>query len=269
VDLSAAADTLYALSPRDFTARRNELADQAKRDGDTSDAATIRGWRKPTVSAWLVNRLAAEQSEDLAALVDLGERLRSAQQSLDGAELRDLSRQRQQSMRDLLVQARQLAKTAGQAMSDSVDREIQATLQVALTDPDAALAVQTGHLATPLEAGGFGPVDITGALAVPLAPRPAALDVKAAQRDAEAVVRSVERRLLEARKALDVATARQEAQQERLAEREHTLAIARSDLESAQASAREAHQRHDRLEAELAEAQERLVAARPAGSTDA
>lgn len=265
MDLTAAADELYVLAPRDFTARRNALADQAKRDGESADAATVRAWRKPTVSAWLVNRLAHEKSDDLRSLVELGERLRTAQQSLDGNELRELSRERQQAMRALAGHARRIAQDAGQAMSDAVDREVQGTLQVALTEADAALAVQTGHLAAPLEAGGFGPVDITAALAVPLSPsrtrgtRSAAPDDGRATLDAQAAVDAVGRRLAEARKAVDVTAAREAAQQERLAEREHALAVARSDLATAQAAAAEAQDRHDRLEGELADARQRLA----------
>ena len=92
--LAAVAEELYGGTPADFTARRTLRADEAKRSGDPESAATIRSWRKPSVSAWLVNQLARSRPDDLDALVELGDELRAAQAAMDGGRLRALSKQR-------------------------------------------------------------------------------------------------------------------------------------------------------------------------------
>ena len=55
--LSAAAADLYSADPENFTARRKELAAQARRAGDAEAAKSIAALGKPTKSAWLVNKL--------------------------------------------------------------------------------------------------------------------------------------------------------------------------------------------------------------------
>src|SRR6516164_7323209 len=85
-DLASAAEELYALSPGDFTAARDERAAQARAAGDRDLAQAIGGLRRPVVSAWLVNQLAREAGDQVAELVALGESLRQAQQDLAGSE---------------------------------------------------------------------------------------------------------------------------------------------------------------------------------------
>jgi len=50
-DLAAAAEELYALSPGDFTAARDEKVAQARTAGDRDLARAIGALRRPVVSA--------------------------------------------------------------------------------------------------------------------------------------------------------------------------------------------------------------------------
>jgi hypothetical protein len=155
-DLASAAEELYALSPGDFTAARDERAAQARADGDRDLAQAIGGLRRPVVSAWLVNQLAREAKDQVAELVALGESLRQAQQDLAGERVRELSAQRRTLVAGLVAEAKRIAARDGRPAGLQVEREVDATLQAALADSGAAAAVQAGCLASSLSYAGLG-----------------------------------------------------------------------------------------------------------------
>ena len=94
--LQEVAAELYGLRPDRFTAARTAAALQARDAGDTSLAAEVKGLRRPTVAAYVVNLLARDRAELVEQVVSLGEALRAAQANLQGDALRELSRQRRQ-----------------------------------------------------------------------------------------------------------------------------------------------------------------------------
>lgn len=158
MDLAAATDQLYGLAPTEFVAARAALVSEARAAGDAPLAASIGKLRKPTVGAWLSNVLARREAAQLDQLVELGSMLRDAQDTLDGAQLRDLGRQRGQLVAALAGLARRHAAELGHPVSESAAREVEATLTAALSDPEAAEQVLGGSLVTSLEyvGGGFG-----------------------------------------------------------------------------------------------------------------
>ena len=93
------ADHLYALAPDEFTAARETAAKAARDEGERELADAVKKFRKPSISTWLVNVIA--RTDQLDDLLDLGAALREAQRTLDGAELRTMSRQRHQVIRSL------------------------------------------------------------------------------------------------------------------------------------------------------------------------
>jgi hypothetical protein len=155
-DLASAAEELYALSPGDFTAARDERAAAARAAGDRDLAQAIGGLRRPVVSAWLVNQLARESPDQVTELVALGESLRQAQQDLAGDRVRELSAQRRTLVAGLVAEAKRIAARDGRPAGLQVEREVDATLQAALADAGAAAAVQAGCLASPLSYAGLG-----------------------------------------------------------------------------------------------------------------
>ncbi len=167
VDLAQVADDLYGLDPADFTAARDERARQARAEGEKDLVDAIKKLRRPTVSASLVNRLVREAADQVDGLLDLGQSLREAQQSLAGDQLRSLSAQRRPVIHALAQEAKRLAAQSGRAVSDQVEREVEATLEAALADPAAAGAVRSGRLTTALGYAGFGGVDVADAVAIP------------------------------------------------------------------------------------------------------
>jgi hypothetical protein len=161
------ADELYALTPAQFTAARDERAREARQAGQRDDAAAIKKLARPTTSAWLVNQLSREAPGQLGRLVEVAEALEEAQRTLAGDRLRELSGQRRHVINDLLPQAADIASRAGQPASAVVMGEVRATLEAALADSAARAAVQAGRLTKPLAYAGLGEVDLTAALALP------------------------------------------------------------------------------------------------------
>ncbi len=154
------ADALYALAPEDFTAARDAAARQARADGDRAAATALKALRRPSVSAWLVNRLATDHRNRLEELLALGPALAEAQSAGHPDELRALGRQRR-----MLVEA--VADTAlkRRVSTAAVRSEVVATLEAALADPASADAVRSGRLVRALSYAGFGGVDLAGAVA--------------------------------------------------------------------------------------------------------
>jgi hypothetical protein len=149
------ARDLYALPPDEFVAARDEAVKQARASGDRQLAAAIAKLRRPTVGAWVLNRLARERPDLLDELVELGEALRSAQRDLRGEELRELTMQRRSVVSRLTREAARLAQR-GYGRGDLPLSEIEATLTAALADPDVADQVRAGLLAKPVAYAGFG-----------------------------------------------------------------------------------------------------------------
>lgn len=161
------ADELYALTPAEFTAARDERAREARQAGQREDAAAIKKLARPTTSAWLVNQLSREVPDQIGRLVELAGALEEAQRTLAGERLRELSGQRRHVINDLLPVATDIASRAGQQASATVMGEVRATLEAALADSAARAAVQSGRLTKPLAYAGLGEVDLAAALALP------------------------------------------------------------------------------------------------------
>lgn len=148
-DFDATADELYALPPEEFVERRDTAAREAKAD-DPETAKAIRALKKPSTAAWLLNQLVRANRDDVAGLLDLGAALRQAQSRLEGAQLRELSKQRRLAVNALVREARQLAARLGKPASESVAREVEQSLEAALSSAEAAQAVESGRLTTAL-----------------------------------------------------------------------------------------------------------------------
>ena len=135
--------------------RRAALAARARAAGDAAAAKKIAGLRKPTRSAWVLNQLARSAPAGASQLAELGAEFRAAQQSLDGAAIRELSVRRRKLIDSL---ARQAFTMAGeQAPSAALADEVTATLGAALADPQIAGQLQAGTLERAVRSDGLGP----------------------------------------------------------------------------------------------------------------
>lgn len=230
--LDEVANELYSLTPDEFTAARNERA-KALRADDAALATRIQALRKPSPAAWLANLLVRNRGAEVEQALTLGAQLREAQDELDRAGLATLTKQRRSLVAAL---ARSGAELAGKPVTAAVTEELAQTLQAAMSDAAAANALLTGRLVRSLQAVGFEPVDLDGAIAggPGSAPR-----VKAPPRDELA-----EKRLEHARRAA--------------AEAESRVASAGASLTAAEKEIAAVEKRRDHLETELAGLEERV-----------
>jgi hypothetical protein len=164
--LTIVAQDLYGLEPGDFTAARNARAQQLKPENPAL-AKLVAALKKPSPAAWVVNLLARENSEDVAALLGIGERMRAAQEQLQRDDLRRLGGERRSAITALTRAGADRAAERGHPPTGSVLSEVEQTLQAGTSDADAAAAVASGLLVKPLRAAGYEPVDLTDAVAVP------------------------------------------------------------------------------------------------------
>jgi hypothetical protein len=262
-EVGAVADELYGLPPGDFTAARDRAAAQARQAGDRELAATIKKLRRPTASAWSVNRLVREQGEEVARLLEVGAALRQAQANLDADELRRLTQEGQRLVSDLARHARQAAGNAGQALSESATRELEATLHAALADPGASDAVRSGRLTAPLHYSGFGLVDIAGAVATPVTSQPARVRPEPAPAS-EPALRDVEPALPDvelAREALHAAEAELTEATGQVEERQRRAEQARGQQEALRQRIRQLDEEREQLRVEEVSAGEQVRAA--------
>lgn len=268
--LAGVAEELYALSPGEFTAARDERVARARTSGNRDLARAIGALRRPVVSAWLVNQLAREAGDQVAELVALGESLRQAQQDLSGERLRELSVQRRRLVAALLAEARRLAERDGKPAGVQVEREVEATLQAALADSGAAAAVRAGCLAGPLSYAGLGVGDAAGAVSWQRAPArektPAgegAPQKAPAKEKAPARERASRRRGAETAAEREARLAAEEAErQARRAEAEAERRAAK--IAEAEQAVRRAADAVAAAEADLAEAEAQFTGARAA-----
>jgi hypothetical protein len=154
--LDEAAHELYGVAPSRFVAARDERVKAARARGDPELASELQQLRKPTAGAWLANLLVRERQEDVTRLLDLARALRDAQSRLAGAELRRLSLQRHELLAALGREGVELARAAGQRVTEAHVADLQHTLEAALADPDAAHALAEGRLTTALRYSGLG-----------------------------------------------------------------------------------------------------------------
>ncbi|MCD4849653.1 hypothetical protein LN996_02385 [Arthrobacter sp. AK01] len=165
MDLRDAAQELYAVVPRDFTAERTALVRKAKDDGAKDLAKEIGSLPKPAAGAWAINMLAVHKPEVIDGVVRFGVSLRNAQEEGDAESFRELGQQRQGHLAAAVHAAKDLAGELGAPLSAAAVTDMEQTLRAAMADAGAAAAVATGRLVRGLSGSGFESVDLTGAVA--------------------------------------------------------------------------------------------------------
>jgi hypothetical protein len=188
-------EDLYALPLSEFTAARNALAAELKQAGDAESATAVKVLKKPPVTAWAINQLVRAHSDDVAVLLDVGERLRRAQDAvMEGSEpaaLRTAMAERRELVTELARRAaKMLDKEGAKANRTHLDR-ISATLMNAAVDDDARESLRAGTLTGDVDAA----EDLGSAWSTAPPPdldkRPA-VEVRAARKQAERLAREAD-----------------------------------------------------------------------------
>jgi len=246
--LQDAINELYAVAPGEFVARRDALVGAAKQAGDQPAAKAIGDLRRPTQSARTVNCLVRSDPAVTSELADLAQQLRAAERALDGAAMRELSKERHRLIDDLVGRA--FATTGQTDPSAALRDEVTATLEAALADPDVAGQLETGTLLRAVRWSGFG----AGGPALTAVPARSSSPRKAAGK-------SPDRKRPSAEKQAD-GPARRAADREREQNRQRQLAEARDRLAVAKRDGARQKQRSDRLRREVETLRQRLDEAR-------
>lgn len=251
MSLSDVAVELYDLAPGEFVAARAERVAAAKAAGDRELAAAVAALRKPTVAAWTVNLLARAASDEVSALLELGDALRTAQRELSGVRLRTLTAQRGQVVNAMARRAAELAAERGRPVGEAVLREVGNTLTAALADPEVAEKVRLGTLASATSYEGFGPAGAE--LTVVAAPKATApkktgaqrISAKERQREADAERRrTAERRIAEAEAEFDTAESERDSAEKAAAAAAEALRDNAARIEELRAELAAAEERH-------------------------
>src|SRR5215212_3123509 len=245
---------LYGLPFGEFTAARNTLAKELKKQGDKEAAEEVASLPKPSVSAWAVNHLFTTDSERMEELLASGERARKALRSI-------LSGGDPGALRDAIQEARDLAnelrdRAAGAVTEESrkpgpaIVERIGTNLQSLAFSPAAEPVIERGWMDVDLPPVGF---EVLAGLQLAGLPKKAAKPPKPAPAPAKKpaapkVDRQAEQRERREREA-EAARERREKETARVQERQ------REKLDRAQAQREEAAGRADflRRKAEQAE----------------
>jgi hypothetical protein len=255
--LSEAAAELYSSDPDEFVERRGALVARAREAGQAPVAKQIAALRKPTRSAWVVNMLVRADPAAAAGLASLGEELRVAQGSLDGAAIRELSQRRRELIDSL---ARQAFTAAGiSAPPAAIRDEVTATLGAALADPQFAETLAAGALVRAVQAEGFGPV---GKPTLTLMKGGGEAGGGGAARAPRGKTAPAQPARPAAPSADEVRAERERRRRAAVAEAEQTAAEASQAAETATAAEHELEATVERLEEELADSRQALTDAR-------
>ncbi|WP_329055892.1 hypothetical protein OG738_19875 [Amycolatopsis sp. NBC_01488] len=246
MDFDTVAGELYGGDLAEFVSARNAAAKAAKAEGDAELAAKIRELRKPTTAAAIVNRLAREDPAELRELAELGDELRAAHTRLAGDDLRALTRRRGELVRRI---AHGLP-----SMSDTVSREVEATLEAVAADPGTAELAVAGRLTSVAHQD----TDQWFTLAATAAPPSTGKrSPKLVEKSEPAKPKKDRRREEEDRKERERARAERERLRKEAAELAKERAVAERDLVRTERAAEQATARVDDLRTRLAEAEER------------
>jgi hypothetical protein len=155
-DEESELDDLYAAPLDQFVKVRNEIAGRLKKDGDEAAAARVAALKKPSVSAWTVNRLARSGSLDLQRLIKAGEALELAQRrAMSGEDSSGFEEARRDEAAAISL-LRSAAKEVLRAASPAVLDRIVSTLRAGVATPEGRTLLKQGRLTDDLEPTGFG-----------------------------------------------------------------------------------------------------------------
>jgi len=241
--LVAVADGLYGVPADAFTDARNAAA---RDTGDKELSRRTKALRKPSTAAWAVNLLVRREAGQIDQVLALGASLREAAESMQGEELRALTRQRRQLTSALATTARSLAREVDVRLSQAVVDQVEGVLNAAMLDPVAADVVRSGLLVKAFTSTGVSQVDVDAVVAVPAAIGSRATPVERPKPELRVVPEDDELKRARAQDAVDQAAAQVDAARGEADEAARALA----DLEARRL---QVHEEIDELRRQLAD----------------
>ena len=246
-DVTEVEDRLYGADLDEFVKERAAAVKELRSEGRRDDAAVVAKLAKPSVAAWIVNRVAHDEPGLMNDLLDAGARVRDVQLGAgSAADLRTAAEQQEAALRAVMRKAEKAAAARGSSTPATLEK-VRETLRAGALDADLAEQVRRGVLVREQRAVGF-PLGVSVpaerrrpavAKRVPKERRPAA---KPKPRD-EVAAKRVQR-----------ATAAAEAARDDLASAEDDLSRAREAFEALTAEVESAHRAVTAAERQAADA---------------
>ena len=148
-------DRLYGADLDAFVRERTAAAKELRGEGKRAEAAAAAKLAKPSVAAWIVNRVARDTPDLVGELLDAGASLREVQLGAgSAADLRTAAEAQEAALRAVMRQAEKVAADRGSAAGGTLDR-VRETLHAAALDADLAEQVRRGVLVREQRAVGF------------------------------------------------------------------------------------------------------------------
>ena len=249
-------DQLYREHPKDFVSARNQLVGELRAAKRRDEAEQVKGLRRPSAAAWLINRVALSEPSLLQEFASAGRGLADAQSralagDADAAEeWRAAATREDEAIAAIVQQAEREARDAGHPAAESALDLARETLRAAASDEELREQATRGRLERERSAATLG-MPLSGAEPAPAskpAKRRPAAEVKR-QAKAEA-----KRREAEARREVD----RLRREHEKAEQAEQS---ARDRVESTGRALREDKQRLARRKRDTTAARKKLRAA--------
>ena len=283
-DLTDVEDRLYGADLDAFVRERTAAAKELRGEGKRAEAAAAAKLAKPSVAAWIVNRVARDTPDLVSELLDAGASLREVQLGAgSAADLRTAAEAQEAALRAVMRQAEKVAADRGSAAGGTLDR-VRETLHAAALDADLAEQVRRGVLVREQRAVGFPagiaipaerrrPAPAKRAAATP-APKPAKAKAKGPpqQRDevaakrlerAAAAAQTAQEGLAGAEADRDAAQRALEATTEELAAARRSVAELSQRVEAGRRAVDRAEKAHAKTAKQAQQALDRLQALEP------
>src|SRR5215203_2048709 len=121
-------DALFTLPLAEFTGERNTLAARLKKEGHPNDAARVKLFGKPSVSAWAVNQLYWQHRDTFDELIAAGKSFRPRAAS-KVTDMRNSLDARREVLVELTEHAETLLRDGGHNPSPDTLRRVTTTLE--------------------------------------------------------------------------------------------------------------------------------------------
>lgn len=154
-DVTEVEDRLYGSDLDEFVKERAAAAKNLRSQGRRDDAAAVAKLAKPSVAAWIVNRVAHAEPALMNALLDAGARVRDVQLGAGlAADLRTAAQQQEAALRAVMREAEKAAAARGSSTPATLEK-VRETLRAGALDADLAEQVRRGVLVREQRAVGF------------------------------------------------------------------------------------------------------------------
>lgn len=153
MNLPESAEPLFEVAPEEFTAERDRIAKELKKQGDDGAAAAVKALKKPSITAYALNLVARRHSDLIDELLEADEKLRTAKSR---AEMDAVKGERQKAISSITGKATSLLEEQERSVTAQVRERLTETLLAVATDDATRELLKAGRLLKEAEGGGFG-----------------------------------------------------------------------------------------------------------------